>query len=249
MKYLSLILLLVLVASCGNQANKIKDTDHSVQAIGQVESTTWEGWDTTVEEVLSPKDVSDTDNSEDNTIELEEGEKNTKQDVKEQVFKENKDEVDPEEANKWLKMESDPVEDNAVIQEEEAIDVEAVTSDQETTIINEETVINVIADESTSELDSAVGEISEDAGTSLTRVEAEYTNPKWAVDMVIEYSLDADWKITNINTTATTYDLTKFQEKVTDVVWKTVKEASEMYFSGSSLTTEAFQKAMKSQIK
>jgi len=37
--------------------------------------------------------------------------------------------------------------------------------------------------------------------------------------------------------------------EVQEVNGKTVEEASEMYFSGSSLTTWAFQKAMKAEIK
>ena len=112
-----------------------------------------------------------------------------------------------------------------------------------------EKILDTIANETASELDKAIEEISKNSWSPLTLVDAAYTNPKGAVDMVIEYSLDENWKIATITTAATTYDLSKFQWKVTDVIWKSVKEASEMYFSGSSLTTEAFQKAMKSQIK
>ncbi len=106
-----------------------------------------------------------------------------------------------------------------------------------------------VTEQSVSELDDVVSSISEGAWTELVSVDATYTNPKWNVDMLIEYTLDADGKITDISTSATTYDLSKFNTKINTVVGKTVEEASEMYFSGSSLTTEAFQKAMKTQIK
>jgi len=54
---------------------------------------------------------------------------------------------------------------------------------------------------------------------------ADYTNPNGAVDMVISYSLDSEWKIQEISTAATTYDLSQFNDAVQEVNGKTVEEA------------------------
>ncbi len=241
MKYISFLVLLVLVASCGpKQTEKIKDTDHSmnpavIEEVNNLEATQDVELVTNTEavpewaiDVNSNTEPANTpsDDSENNVI--ENSEKNKPQE--EEQFIENTNVADPEEANKWIKLESDPVEDNGVV-------------------VEEEEKVNDVTQETVSNLDSAVTEISENAWSELIEVKGDYTNPKGAVDMVISYKLDSEGKITEINTAATTYDLSQFNTKVTDVVWKTVKEASETYFSGSSLTTEAFQKAMKAQIK
>lgn len=98
------------------------------------------------------------------------------------------------------------------------------------------------------QISDATAAIWSDSENQLTKLNAPYVNPKWDVDMVIEYKLDLEGKITEISTSASTYDLWKFNWKLDPVLWKTLEEASEMYFSGSSLTTEAFQSALKKEI-
>jgi hypothetical protein len=75
-------------------------------------------------------------------------------------------------------------------------------------------------------------------------LDAPYTNPAGAVDMQIEYSLDADWNIEEIEVSATTYDLTQFNEGIQKVIGMNLEDASKVV-TGSSLTDASFQAALK----
>jgi len=93
-------------------------------------------------------------------------------------------------------------------------------------------------------------EISQSAESSeVVVLDATYTNPKTEVDMEIEYQLDSDGNIADITVAATTYDLSGFNTEIqSQVIWKSLEEASEVYVSGSSLTSAAYNDAMKSVI-
>lgn len=96
--------------------------------------------------------------------------------------------------------------------------------------------------------DTVEEEQAEDDEVSESKVEildAAYTNPKWPVDMEIAYTLDADGKIQTISASATTYDVAKFNDGIQSVIWLTLEEASDTYVTGSSLTSAAFNNAIK----
>ena len=110
------------------------------------------------------------------------------------------------------------------------------------------------SEQTTQELDAQTQEIPEevmmnDTGASESKVqvlEAPYTNPAGPVDMEIEYTLSDQGTIETIDVSATTYDISKFNTAVQDVVGMTLDEASNTYVAGSSLTSAAFNDAMKS---
>jgi len=106
------------------------------------------------------------------------------------------------------------------------------SSIQDETIVEDEAIVE---EEETAMEDSKVELLS-----------APYTNPAGPVDMQIEYSLDSDGNIASIDVSATTYDLTQFNQGAQAVIGMTPAEASEYTFSGSSLTGPAFNDAMKS---
>jgi len=82
--------------------------------------------------------------------------------------------------------------------------------------------------------------------SKVTQLTASYTNPAGNVDMNISYSTDSDWNITEISVTSPNYKwMVGFNKNVQAVIGMSVDEASEYYVSGSSLTTPAFQKALK----
>ena len=137
---------------------------------------------------------------------------------------------------------------------EDTIEVEQKKNEEPPVeVAEEEEAVSPEPEETTQDLEETINEAAEsiwnETNNELKTVNADYTNPNGAVDMVISYSLDSEWKIQEISTAATTYDLSQFNDAVQEVNGKTVEEASEMYFSGSSLTTWAFQKAMKAEIK
>lgn len=84
---------------------------------------------------------------------------------------------------------------------------------------------------------------------ALKEISAEYKNPKTTVDMTIKYKLDENWKIDSLSVNASTFDISKFKKQVEEkAIWKTLKEASWIYVSWQSLTSKAFQDAIKSQL-
>lgn len=78
-----------------------------------------------------------------------------------------------------------------------------------------------------------------------------YANPAQEVNMDINYNLDESGKITMIDITSDNWDkLDNFNTAAKEiVVGLTLEEASEVdVISGSSLTTEAFKEAIKTQL-
>lgn len=111
----------------------------------------------------------------------------------------------------------------------------------ETKVVEDETTTEVLADIN-NELDTL--EVDENIA-DITKIDAKYTNPAWEVDMVINYTLDWSGTIATINTTATTYDLSQFNDAIQSLVWKTIEEAKNTEITWGSLTTDAFKKALK----
>lgn len=85
--------------------------------------------------------------------------------------------------------------------------------------------------------------------SKVVKLEAPYENPKAKVDMTIAYELDSEGKVTKMDVSATTFDISAFEEKVEkEAIGKSLEEVSKIFVSGSSLTSEAFQKAIKSKL-
>lgn len=85
----------------------------------------------------------------------------------------------------------------------------------------------------------------------METIEYSYTNPAQEVNMVIDYSLDEEGKIDSINVSATNWDqLGDFDAAAKQtVIGLTLEEASEVTVSsGASLTSAAFQEALKSEL-
>ncbi len=82
----------------------------------------------------------------------------------------------------------------------------------------------------------------------IEKIEASYKNPKTEVDMVINYSTDDNNNIEFIEASATTYDISWFNEQIQYLVGQPVSEAENVYISGSSLTSEAFSSAIKNNM-
>lgn len=98
------------------------------------------------------------------------------------------------------------------------------------------------------EKEESTSEVVEEAEAEnkVVMLQTKYTNPQTEVIMDIKYELDAEGKITSINVSSDNYDgLGDFNEAAQVVIGKTVKEASEASIAGSSLTTPAFQAALK----
>lgn len=121
-------------------------------------------------------------------------------------------------------------------------DMEAEMDDMPEEIMEDETVeeASVEDDEASQDNETTVGE------SKVEVLSAPYTNPAGLVDMQIEYSLDNDGNIASIDVSATTYDLTQFNQGAQAVIGMTPEEAADYTFSGSSLTGPAFNDAMKS---
>lgn len=89
--------------------------------------------------------------------------------------------------------------------------------------------------------DTASEEVME---AKVVKLDAPYTNPAGPVDMTVEYTLDSAGNIETIEVSATTYDLTGFNEGIQQVVGMTLADAAS-YATGSSLTGPAFSAALK----
>jgi hypothetical protein len=92
------------------------------------------------------------------------------------------------------------------------------------------------------EVESNQNEVNEN---KVVKLDAKYTNPETDVDMTIEYSIDDEGKISTINVSATTYDLTGYNNAVQVVIGKTIEEAKDISIAGSSLSSAAFKNALK----
>ncbi len=113
-----------------------------------------------------------------------------------------------------------------------------------TTEVDVENITNEVVSEINSELETIEDEMV--PVKDIVKIDATYTNPAWEVDMVINYTLSDTGVIETIEVSATTYDLTEFNEEVkSQLVWKTIEEAKNTEVAWGSLTTEAFKKALK----
>lgn len=116
-------------------------------------------------------------------------------------------------------------------------------------------VSNTTVEQTTlNELDSEMSELPSEesventdisASSEIQILQAPYTNPAGPVDMQVAYTLDTAGKIEAIDISATTYDLSQYNEAMQSVVGMTLAEASEYSVSGSSLTGAAFRAAVK----
>ncbi len=88
-------------------------------------------------------------------------------------------------------------------------------------------------------------DINQENKSKTVKIDAPYKNPKLEVDMKIEYSLDSQNKIEKINISATNDNLVWVNKQAQALIWKTIEEAKQAYFAGSSLTSEAFRNAIK----
>ncbi|NVP17826.1 hypothetical protein HUU51_03850 [Candidatus Gracilibacteria bacterium] len=113
-----------------------------------------------------------------------------------------------------------------------------------TTEVDVENITNEVVSEINSELETIEDEMV--PVKDIVKIDATYTNPAGEVDMVINYTLSDTGVIETIEVSATTYDLTEFNEEVkSQLVGKTIEEAKNTEVAGGSLTTEAFKKALK----
>lgn len=113
-----------------------------------------------------------------------------------------------------------------------------------------DSAVEQTVDDIETEMNDMPEEISNDETASTESevqvLDAGYTNPKGSVDMEVEYTLAEDDTIASIGVTASTYDVSGFNGAIQDVVGMTIEEASDTYVSGSSLTSAAFNNALKS---
>lgn len=85
--------------------------------------------------------------------------------------------------------------------------------------------------------------------SKVVKLDANYDNRQTNVDMTIEYELDSEGKISKMDINATNFDISNFEDRAEkDAIGKTPEEASKIFYSWASLTSDAFQKAMKSQL-
>lgn len=112
---------------------------------------------------------------------------------------------------------------------------------EETTKIEDEATTEV-----TTEMNNELETLVVDKNIiEIQKVDAKYNNSAWEVDMFINYTLDWSGNIQTINTTSTTYDLSQFNDEIQTLVGKPLSEAQNLEVAWSSLTTDAFKKALK----
>ena len=115
---------------------------------------------------------------------------------------------------------------------------------EQTTDLDVENITNEVVSEINSELETIEDEMV--PVKDIVKIDARYNNPAWEVDMVINYTLSDAGIIETIEVSATNYDLTEFNEEVkSQLVGKTINEAQNIEIAWSSITTEAFKKALK----
>lgn len=111
--------------------------------------------------------------------------------------------------------------------EEDVIQPEVEWKDEETIVVDEQAAVS----------------------PKVVELSAKYNNPAMEVVMNIEYTLDSENNISDISVTSPNYKgMPEFNAWAQGVLGMTVGEASEYYVSGSSLTTPAFQKALKNSM-
>lgn len=111
-----------------------------------------------------------------------------------------------------------------------------------------ETVIeDTTTDEVLNDMSGATDELNETVENEVISLEAPYKNPQADVDMVVSYSLDAEGNIETMHLSATTWDISKYDESVQALVWQPIDAAESFYISGASLATDAFNAAIKNR--
>lgn len=95
--------------------------------------------------------------------------------------------------------------------------------------------------------DSAVDSSTDETASGMVVVETSYDNPAGNVDMNISYTLNSDGTIASMD--VVNEDRPQFADAVeAQVVGMTLEEAADIYVAGSSLASDAFSKALKSQM-
>lgn len=143
----------------------------------------------------------------------------------------------------------------ALPQVEEVIDT---TDAQETTLDNdaeapaleaekiEEAETEEESTEASAPEEANTQEVTEEVSTKTVELSTTYNNPKIEVIMDIALDVDDEGKISQISVTSPNYQgMPEFNKGVQWVIGLTLEEASEYVVSGSSLTTPAFQSALK----
>lgn len=117
---------------------------------------------------------------------------------------------------------------------------------EQTTDLDVENITNEVVSEINSELETIENVPTTNTNSDVMKIDAKYNNPAWEVDMTIDYTLSENGTIETIEVSATTYDLTEFNEEVKNqLIGKTIEEAKTANIAWGSLTTEAFKKALK----
>ena len=138
-----------------------------------------------------------------------------------------------------------PEDENPITDDDQTKDEDLVKPEDETPV-EEVPVEDTPAEEINDEV-AALDVAAPDLSKTVT-LDAPYNNPKWLVDMKLNYSLDSDGKIESIAVSATTYKgLGDFNDEIQSLIGSSLEEAAE-YKSGSSLTAPAFKAAIKSQL-
>lgn len=100
------------------------------------------------------------------------------------------------------------------------------------------------------QIDTQTGVLDTTAQNEVKTLDASYKDPNGQVSMTIEYSLNADNTIKSIKVGGTGSDVAqnfmqKFDTESQALVGKTLEDAASFSMAGSSLTSDAFQKAIK----
>jgi hypothetical protein len=99
------------------------------------------------------------------------------------------------------------------------------------------TPTQTVTEQTTQELDLEATQIPEEiveedvVESKVVKLDAPYKNPQTTVDMEIEYTLNANEEIETIEVSATTFDISGFNDAVQKVVGMTLEEASDTYVS------------------
>lgn len=88
-------------------------------------------------------------------------------------------------------------------------------------------------------------EMNNKIAPKVEKINTVYSNPQQEVAMEISFSLDDDKNISKIQVSSSNWDLSKFNDAVQVLVGTDIEDASDANFAGASLTTAAFQEAIK----
>lgn len=129
------------------------------------------------------------------------------------------------------------------------------TQSNETDTTTNEKIKTQATEDATNEI---AQEVSTPASSTVTdnqelkpvKLQTKYNNPQGEVIMDVNYTLDADNKISSISITSPNYDgLWDFNTSAQTLIGKTVAEAAEADIAGGSLSSGAFEDLLESQLK